>query len=46
MVRGYATIAKRIDGELPRMFGKLPRLPYGVKPIPSGRCSLSAIPDR
>jgi uncharacterized protein (DUF885 family) len=28
-------IAKRVDGELPRLFGKLPRLPYGVKPVPS-----------
>jgi uncharacterized protein (DUF885 family) len=28
-------IAKRIDGELPRWFGLLPRLTYGVKPVPA-----------
>jgi uncharacterized protein (DUF885 family) len=28
-------IAKRIDGELPKYFGKLPRLPYGVAPVPA-----------
>jgi uncharacterized protein (DUF885 family) len=27
-------IAKRIDGLLPRYFGKLPRLPYGVDSVP------------
>ncbi|WP_260610155.1 DUF885 family protein [Sphingomonas sp. IC081] len=27
--------AKRIDGMMPRYFGKLPRLPYGIKPIPA-----------
>lgn len=27
--------AKRNDGMLPRYFGKLPRLPYGIKPIPA-----------
>lgn len=27
-------IAKRIDGQMPRFFGKLPRLPYGVKAVP------------
>jgi uncharacterized protein (DUF885 family) len=28
-------IAKRIDGELPKWFGTLPRLTYGVKPVPA-----------
>jgi len=26
--------AKKIDGRLPQMFGKLPRQPYGVAPVP------------
>ncbi|HVF59618.1 MAG TPA: DUF885 family protein [Thermoanaerobaculia bacterium] len=33
MVAGYRDIVKRIDPELIKLFGRLPRLPYGVKPM-------------
>ncbi|HKP16316.1 MAG TPA: DUF885 domain-containing protein [Gemmatimonadaceae bacterium] len=35
LVRAYRDIAKRIDPELSRLFGRLPRLTYGVGTIPS-----------
>jgi uncharacterized protein (DUF885 family) len=35
LVRAYRDIAKRIDPELSRLFGRLPRLTYGVATIPS-----------
>lgn len=35
LLAGYRDISKRIDGGLPRLFGRLPRLPYGVVAIPS-----------
>ncbi len=31
----YRDIAKRADAALPKMFGMLPRLPYGVEPVPA-----------
>ena len=34
-MRGYRDIAKRADPELVKLFGRLPRLPYGVSPVPS-----------
>lgn len=35
LVRAYRDIAKRADPELVKLFGRLPRLPYGVSPVPS-----------
>ncbi len=29
-----ARISKKMDGELPKLFGNLPRMPYGLKEIP------------
>lgn len=34
LLREAAWIAKEIDGKLPEYFGHLPRMPYGVKPVP------------
>ncbi|MFT3728082.1 MAG: DUF885 family protein [Terricaulis sp.] len=31
----YAEVAKRSDAQLPRLFGKLPRLTYGIRVIPA-----------
>lgn len=30
-----AAISKRMDGELPKLFTRFPRMPYGIKPIPA-----------
>lgn len=35
LLREYRDIAKRADAELPKLFGYLPRLPYGVSPVPA-----------
>lgn len=34
LLAGYRDIAKRADPELSHLFGKLPRVPYGVKAVP------------
>jgi uncharacterized protein (DUF885 family) len=34
LLAAASVLTKRIDGEMPRYFGRLPRLPYTVKPIP------------
>lgn len=34
LLRAFRDIAKRVDPELVKLFGKLPRLPYGVLPVP------------
>ena len=34
LLAGYRDICKRADAELPKLFGKFPRLPYGVRKVP------------
>jgi len=41
LVDGYRVIAKQIDPGLARVFGRLPRLPYGVMPVPAFRARSS-----
>jgi len=41
LVDGYRVIAKKTDPGLARVFGRLPRLPYGVQPVPEFRAKSS-----
>ena len=34
LLRRTALVLKRMDGELPKLFRRLPRMSYGIKPIP------------
>ena len=34
MIRDYGHITKQMDAEIPSLFGHLPRLSYGVRPMP------------
>ena len=35
LVAYVSRIAKKMDGQMPKLFGRLPRLPYGIKEIPA-----------
>jgi len=34
LMKETAFILKKMDGQLPTLFGRLPRTPYGIKPVP------------
>lgn len=34
LMKEASLILKRMDGELPRLFGRLPRMPYGLREVP------------
>ena len=34
LMQRTAAVCKRMDGLLPQLFGRLPRTPYGLKPVP------------
>jgi uncharacterized protein (DUF885 family) len=34
LMKEVAYVLKKMDGQLPTLFGTLPRMPYGIKPVP------------
>jgi uncharacterized protein (DUF885 family) len=34
LFEAYLAVSKRVDPEMVKLFGRLPRMPYGVRPIP------------
>ncbi len=34
LMKEVALILKKVDGELPRLFKTMPRMPYGIRPVP------------
>ena len=34
LMKEVAVVLKKMDGQLPALFGKLPRMPYGIKKVP------------
>jgi uncharacterized protein (DUF885 family) len=34
LLKEASFILKKMDGELPKLFGRLPRMPYGLRPVP------------
>jgi uncharacterized protein (DUF885 family) len=41
LIQGYRALGKRADAGLARLFGRLPRLPYGVEPMPAYKAASS-----
>jgi uncharacterized protein (DUF885 family) len=41
LVQGYRALGKRADAGLAHLFGRLPRLPYGVDPMPAFKAASS-----
>lgn len=42
LLGSYRDIAKRIDPNVPRLFGRLPRLPFGITPVPADQAPSQA----
>ena len=45
LLHAYEAMAKRVDPLLPQYFGRLPRMPYGVRPIPAESTAIHGITD-